>query len=305
MVFGKLREGLSRTRNRIAHALRRLGGDTSTAQSLEALEEILYTADVGPLAGELLADAEKQLRGGRLAGPKELPEYLRGRLSGLVQGPEGDPLPLRPKGPTVVLIAGVNGSGKTTSVAKLAAWLQRRGNRVLVAAGDTFRAAAVEQLRIWCGRVGVDLVAGAPGADPAAVAHDAAEAALRHAVDVLLVDTAGRLHTQSNLMAELNKIGRVLGRKIEGAPHETLLVLDATTGQNAIQQARRFTQAVPVTGLILAKLDGTAKGGAVLGIGSELKLPVKFVGLGEQLEDLEVFHPGEFVDALLAAPQPA
>lgn len=304
MVFGRLRAGLARTRNRIAHALQRLSGDTSTAQSLEALEELLYAADVGPLAATLLAEAEQELRSGRLRAA-ELPRHLRQRLSQLVQGPEGDPLPRRPEGPTVVLIVGVNGSGKTTSVAKLVHWLQARGDRVLVAAGDTFRAAAVEQLRIWCGRAGVELIAGAAGGDPAAVAHDAAEAAIARKADVLIMDTAGRLHTQHNLMNELNKISRVLGRKIEGAPHETLLVLDATTGQNAIQQARQFTAAVPVSGLVLAKLDGTAKGGAVLSIGGELKLPVKFVGLGEQLEDFEVFQPQEFVDALLAEPQAA
>lgn len=301
MVLSRLRQGLARTRNRIAHALRRLGGDTSAADTLEALEELLYTADVGALAAELLAEADAMLRSGRLARPGELRAWLPGRLAGLVQGPADAAAPLALDGgpPAVVLVVGVNGSGKTTSVAKLVRWLQRRGHRPLVAAADTFRAAAVEQLTIWCERLGVDLIKGATGADPAAVAHDACDAARARGADVLVIDTAGRLHTQRNLMSELEKVARIAGRQVPGAPHETLLVLDATTGQNAIQQARRFGEIVPLSGVILAKLDGSAKGGAVLAIGRELGLPVKFVGLGEQLDDLAVFAPAEFVDALL------
>jgi len=300
MVLSRIRQGLRRTRNRIGDALRRLGGDASTAQTMEALEELLFAADVGPLAGELLEEADAQLRRGELAGPGEVPDWLRGRLREVVQGPDGEPLaPHQGDGPTVILVVGVNGSGKTTSIAKLLAWLKARDRKVIAAACDTFRAAAVEQLGVWCDRVGIDLVRGQPGADPAAVAHDAAGAALARGADYLVVDTAGRLHTQKNLMAELEKVARVLERRIPGAPHHTVLVLDATTGQNALQQARRFGDSVPLSGVVLTKLDGTAKGGATLAVGRELGLPVLFVGLGEGIDDLEVFDPGEFVDALL------
>ncbi len=301
MVFSRLKQGLARTRNKISHALRQLGGDTTTELTLEALEELLYTADVGPLSAELLDEAEGMLKSGRLAHPGELRGWLRERLAGLVQGPadRDAPLALDAGPPAVVLVVGVNGSGKTTSVAKLVRWLQLQGRKPLVAAADTYRAAAVEQLTIWCERLGVDLVRGAAGADPAAVVHDACDAARARGADVLVIDTAGRLHTQKNLMSELEKVARIASRRIEGAPHETLLVLDGTTGQNAVQQARQFGAIVPLDGVILSKLDGTAKGGAVLAIGRELGTPVKFVGLGEQVEDLEVFDPAEFVDALL------
>lgn len=299
MVFARLRAGLSRTRNKIRHAMRTLGGDRSTAETLEALEEILYTADVGPLAGELLEEAEAELKAGRLAGPGEMEAWLRARLLETIQGPDQeDPVPLLDAGPTVILVVGVNGAGKTTSIAKLVNWLQQRGKKVLVAAGDTFRAAAVEQLTIWCDRLGTDLIKSQQGADPAAVAHDGAEAAVARQADVLIVDTAGRLHTQKNLMSELEKISRVLGRKIDAAPHHTLLVLDATTGQNAVQQARLFGERVPLSGVILSKLDGTAKGGSVVSIGRQLGLPVCFVGLGEQVDDFEVFDPEAFLEAL-------
>jgi fused signal recognition particle receptor len=300
MVFARLRAGLSRTRNKIRHAMRTLGGDQTTAETLEALEEILYTADVGPLAGELLEAAEAELKAGRLAQPGEIQDWLHTQLLEAVLGPGSDPLPLVENGPTVVLVVGVNGAGKTTSIAKLVNLLQKQGRKVLVAAGDTFRAAAVEQLTIWCDRLGADLIKSQQGADPAAVAHDGAEAALARKADVLIVDTAGRLHTQKNLMSELEKISRVLGRKIDAAPHHTLLVLDATTGQNAVQQARQFGECVPLSGVILSKLDGTAKGGAVVSIGRQLGLPVCYVGLGEQIDDFEVFHPSEFLEALFA-----
>lgn len=300
MVFSRFRKGLTRTRNRISHALRRLSGDATTAETLEALEEVLYAADVGPLATELLDEVESELKKGNLAKPGEMPIWLRQRLLEVMLGPEGDPLPLtNESGPTVILVVGVNGSGKTTSIAKLIHWLRAQDKSVLVGACDTFRAAAVEQLAIWCERTGVDLIKGEQGSDPAAVAHDAAQAAKARGVDVLLVDTAGRLHTQKNLMAELEKVSRVIGRQIEGAPHHTVLVLDATTGQNAVQQARQFGASVPLSGVFLTKLDGTAKGGATLSIGHQLGLPVLFVGLGESNEDLEVFEPESFLDALL------
>ena len=202
------------------------------------------------------------------------------------------------EGPTVILVVGVNGSGKTTSIAKLAGWLRDQGKSVVLAAGDTFRAAAVEQLTIWSKRLGVEIVKQGMGADPAAVAYDAIEAAVARKADALIVDTAGRLHTQDHLMRELEKIRRVLGKRIPEAPHETLLVLDATVGQNAVQQARCFGEVAPVTGIFLAKLDGTAKGGAVLSIRDELDLPVKFVGLGETPADIERFDAEVFVEAL-------
>ncbi|MFK5954964.1 MAG: signal recognition particle-docking protein FtsY [Planctomycetota bacterium] len=300
MVFARLKKGLSRTRNRISNAMRRLAGDNSKEETLDALEELLYSADVGPLATELLEEVEAELNKGNLARAGEMPVWLRSKLLEVAQGPDGDPLPLTAEsGPTVVLVVGVNGSGKTTSIAKLITWLRNRNQSVLVAACDTFRAAAVEQLAIWCERTDVELIKGEQGSDPAAVAHDAAQAAKARDVDVLLVDTAGRLHTQKNLMKELEKVSRVIGRQIEGAPHHTVLVLDATTGQNAIQQARQFGESVPLSGVFLTKLDGTAKGGATLSIGHQLGLPVLFVGLGESKEDIEVFEPESFLDALL------
>ena len=300
MVFSKLRASLSRTRNRISHALRRLSGDATMSEALEALEEVLYTADVGALAGELIEQAEQEAARGSFDSPADLSPWLHERLSEWVQGPSGDPLPPQPNGgPRVLMIVGVNGAGKTTSIAKMVQWLRDRGDSVLVGAGDTFRAAAVEQLQVWCDRADVQLVKGAQGADPAAVAHDAASAAVARGVDYLVLDTAGRLHTQKNLMSELEKISRVLGKIIPDAPHETILILDATTGQNAVQQARLFGQSVPLSGVVLAKLDGTAKGGAVLSIGRELQLPVKFAGLGEGIHDLEVFDPTAYVNALL------
>ena len=202
--------------------------------------------------------------------------------------------------PTVILVAGVNGSGKTTSIAKLAHHYTAEGRKVILAAADTFRAAAVEQLTIWADRIGVQIIKHQTGADPAAVAFDAVEAAVARKADVLLVDTAGRLHTQENLMRELEKVHRVLGKKIPGAPHECILVLDATTGQNAIQQVKMFSQAIPVSGLFLAKLDGSAKGGAIIAIREEVDVPVKFIGVGEGPEDVEPFRADEFVEALFA-----
>jgi len=201
--------------------------------------------------------------------------------------------------PTVILVVGVNGSGKTTTIAKLAHRFQAHGKRVLLGAGDTFRAAAADQLEVWAQRNGAEIVRGKSGSDPASVAFESVDAAVARGVDAVLVDTAGRLHTQKNLMEELQKVRRVIGRRLPGAPHETLLVLDATNGQNAIQQAKLFTAAVEVTGLVLAKLDGTARGGAVFGIQSALGLPVRYIGTGEKLELLEPFDPEVFVDAIL------
>jgi fused signal recognition particle receptor len=220
---------------------------------------------------------------------------------------EEQTLNLSSEKPSVILVCGVNGAGKTTSIAKLAKRLVDDGHKVLLAAGDTFRAAAVEQLGIWAERIGCDIVKANMGEDPGAVAYNAAEAALARSADILIVDTAGRLQTKKNLMAELEKIGRVLDKKIPGAPHEVLLVLDATTGQNAISQAEHFNACVPVTGLFLSKLDGTAKGGIVVAIKEQLDIPVKFIGVGEQMDDVQVFDANDFVDALFvdAATAPA
>ena len=303
MVFGflrKLKDGLVKTRESLARGFRKVLaiGRRLDARSAEELEEVLISADLGvKLSAELAAKAEMAYRQREVKRPEELSEFVRREIQRMLPARECSEA-LAAAGPTVVLVVGVNGSGKTTSCAKLARRHQAAGRRVILAAADTFRAAATEQLTVWAGRVGVDIVRGGEGADPAAVVFDAAEAAVARKVDVLLVDTAGRLHTKENLMRELEKIRRVVGRKIPGAPHETLLVLDATTGQNAISQAKLFTEGVGVTGLVLAKLDGTAKGGVVLGIWNEVRVPVKFVGLGEGFDDLAPFDAAGFVDAI-------
>jgi fused signal recognition particle receptor len=222
--------------------------------------------------------------------------FVKAQLKGLLSA--GGEVHWAASGPTVILVAGVNGSGKTTSIAKLARRFQNEGKKVMVAACDTFRAAAVEQLTIWSQRIGCEIVKNQPGSDPGAVAHDACERARARGFDVLIVDTAGRLHTQTHLMRELEKIHRVVSKQVPGAPHEVLLVLDATTGQNAINQAEQFKKTVACTGIILAKLDGTAKGGAIFTIKQKLDLPVKFVGVGEKLDDLEPFDPDTYVEAL-------
>jgi fused signal recognition particle receptor len=300
-VLGKLFRGLSKTRERLAAGLSRLFtlGRKLDEELLDQLEEVLYTADLGPTGAEVVEELKTAYRRKQIREASEVLPYLRRQLLARLADGSAE-LARAAQGPTVVLVVGVNGSGKTTSLAKLAHLLASRGERVLVGAGDTFRAAAVEQLARWCERIGVDLIKQASGADPAAVAFDACAAAVARGVDYLILDTAGRLHTQRNLMEELRKIVRVVARQIPGAPHETLLVLDATTGQNAIRQAQEFMAAAEVTGLVLAKMDGTAKGGAVFGIRERVRLPVKFVGVGEQLEDLEPFDAEAFVDAVLA-----
>ncbi len=300
MVFEKFKQGLSRTRNKIGHLMRALRNDSSLEDTIDILEELFYTADIGPLAAELLESAEQQLKSGELADPSELEGWLKNELAKVLLGPDGVPLAKNPDGPTVILVAGVNGAGKTTSIAKLCHWLTSRGDSVMVAACDTFRAAAVEQLQVWCERTGAICIAGQANSEPASVAHDAAQSARSKQVDYLIVDTAGRLHTQKNLMAELNKVARVLNRIIPNSPHHSLLVLDGTTGQNAIQQAKLFGECIAISGIVLSKLDGTAKGGATLSISKQLRLPVLFVGLGEAKEDLEVFDPANFIDALFS-----
>ena len=263
-------------------------------------EELLIEADVGVgLAMELLDRARDRSRGTRSA--DEVFEALKADILDVLTAVEGAPHGASEQKPLVVLVVGVNGAGKTTSIAKLAALFRAEGKRVVLAAADTFRAAAIEQLQHWGERAGADVIAHNQGGDPAAVAFDAMQAARARGADVLIVDTAGRLHTKSNLMEEMKKIGRVLGRVDDAAPHEVLLVLDATTGQNGLAQAKEFTQAVGCTGIVLTKLDGTAKGGVVLAIARELGLPVRFVGTGEGMNDLSPFAPEEYVEALFSA----
>jgi len=256
--------------------------------------------------GRMIGEIRERWRMGKIKNGDEAEQIVREHiLEILTRVPETDrELRMAASGPTVILVAGINGAGKTTSIAKLAWILKNQMNKkVMVCASDTFRAAAVDQLTIWSERIGVEIVKHKMGADPAAVAYDACEAAKARAMDILIVDTAGRLHTQDNLMRELTKIRDVVAKRIPGAPHEVLLVLDATTGQNAIQQAKHFGAAIGVTGIFLAKLDGTAKGGVVISIHDQLNIPVKFVGLGETPEDIETFDPQRFVAALFGEKQ--
>ena len=265
---------------------------------LGELERTLYLADVGGDAIAKIVDRVRQaFHDKEITGDVEA--FVKQQLKELLTASQTG-IQYAASGPTVVMIAGVNGSGKTTSIAKLAKRCKGEGKKVMVAACDTFRAAAVEQLTIWSQRLGCDIVKNAQGSDPASVAHDACEKAKARDFDVLIVDTAGRLHTQTHLMRELEKIRRVVQKQIDGAPHEVLLVLDATTGQNAIAQAEKFKKTVDCTGIILAKLDGTAKGGAIFAIKQKLGLPVKFIGVGEKLDDLEPFDPEAYVEALFA-----
>lgn len=272
-------------------------------QFLSEMEEKFLRADIGVQnVDRLMNEVRERWRLGRIRNADECLGIIRQQL--LSNWPDLDrSLKFASTGPTVILVAGINGAGKTTSISKLA-WLLKNelGKKVMLCASDTFRAAAVDQLSIWAERIGVEIVKHKMGADPAAVAYDACEAAKSRDMDVLIVDTAGRLHTQEHLMRELTKIRDVVSRRIEGAPHEVMLVLDATTGQNAVHQARQFSQAINVTGLMLAKLDGTARGGVVLSIRDQLDIPVKFIGLGETPQDIESFDPERFIDALFGEP---
>jgi fused signal recognition particle receptor len=270
--------------------------------SIEALEEVLLTSDFGvPATMRLIDHVEDLARRGRIRTEAEFRQALESAIVAVLARPAAD-LEIRfaAAPPTVILLVGVNGVGKTTTAGKLAHRLRADGRSVLMAAGDTFRAGAIDQLAIWADRVGADFVGAKPGADPAAVAFDAVEAALNRGRDVVLVDTAGRLHTQDDLMAELAKVHRVVARKLDAAPHETLLVLDATVGQSALAQGRTFSAALPLTGLVLAKLDSTARGGVVVALAEELKLPVKLVGTGEAADRLEVFDDARFARSILA-----
>ena len=299
-AFEKLSSGLTRTKQKFLGGLKSLlSGRALDAELLDELEARLIEADFGVAATRRITDdLQLAYKEKRLTRGEEVLEFLKTELK-KYWPPVDRAVQHAPAPPTVILVAGINGAGKTTSIAKLAWLFKSQGKKVVLAAADTFRAAAVEQLTIWSDRIGVELIKGS-GSDPAAVVYDACDAALARKADVLLVDTAGRLHTQDHLMRELTKIRNVVAKKIPGSPHEVLLVLDATTGQNAIHQAKAFTAAINVTGIFLAKLDGTAKGGIVVAIRNEVHLPVKFIGLGESYEDVEPFDPDQFVDALFA-----
>src|SRR5512147_876117 len=298
-VLKSLREGLSKTRKNLAEKIGTLVlGEKIDESFLDELEEALIASDVGvDTARFVLRDLKERFKRNELGTPQQVKERLKQVLVEILSA-RARTLTLGPP-PAVVLVVGVNGTGKTTTIGKLSQRLQTEGKKVMLAAGDTFRAAAAEQLAIWGERVGIPVIKHREGADPGAVAFDAVSALKARSYDVLIVDTAGRLHTKSNLMEELKKVKRILERELPGAPHETLLVVDSTTGQNALAQAKMFHQTVGITGIVLTKLDGTPKGGMVFSITRELSLPVKFIGIGEAVEDLRSFDPKEVVDALL------
>lgn len=301
--FNRIKEGLAKTRSVVGGALRKLIGVGRKIDQafLDQLEDTLLQADIGVAkTEEIIAELKAKYKAGEMAPGEELLDLLKRSLRAELQAPVDQELAWAASGPTVVLIVGVNGAGKTTTIAKLAKRYKDQGKNVLIAAGDTYRAAAIEQLSIWAGRAGVDIVKTHDGGDAAAVAFDAVAAAEARKADLVLIDTAGRLHNKEHLMRELEKIRRVIQKRLPTAPHETLLVLDATAGQNAIQQAKVFGAAMGVTGLVLTKLDGTAKGGVTITIRRELKLPVRFIGVGEKIEDLQPFDPDAFIEAIFS-----
>ncbi len=300
-AVAKLKQGLARTSESTGKTVRNLlVGKPLSAELLRDLEKALIQADVGiRTAIELRKDIQAMWERSEIHTGDEAWEMLKAQL--IAYFPDEDRrLKMADAGTTVILVAGINGAGKTTSIAKLCKALRDENKTVLLAACDTFRAAAVEQLEVWSGRLGVQVIKGQQGGDPAAVAFDAAEAAVARGADVLIVDTAGRLHTQSHLMDQLSKIQRVIQKQIPDAPHEVLLVIDATTGQNGVNQAKVFAESVDVTGIFLSKLDGTARGGIVIAIREALNLPVKFIGVGETPDDVEPFVPDQFIDAMFA-----
>lgn len=299
--MGKLKAGLAKTRESLLGKIDDLflGQGEITEEFYEELEAILIQADLGvDVTLKLVENLRQRSRQERIKDAATLQSVLKEELKALI-GP-GGLLARNPEGPTVVMVVGVNGTGKTTSTGKLAYHLKREGYSVLLGAADTFRAAAIEQLEVWGERAGAEVIKHQMGSDPAAVAFDTVQAGLSRKADYILIDTAGRLHTQTNLMNELEKVGRVIGKALPGAPHEILLVLDATTGQNALSQAKLFAQATPISGLVLTKLDGTAKGGIVAAVTEKLQVPVKFIGLGEGADDLKPFDTEAFVEALFS-----
>jgi fused signal recognition particle receptor len=300
-LFSKFKAGLQKTHARLVHELQRIvtGSPRLSESSLEELEHALLSADLGTAMARKIADAVKAAYESQGGGGRDVLAIAMREVEAGLASPH-TALRRQAHGLTVVSVVGVNGTGKTTTSAKLAHLVGARGQLAMLAACDTFRAAAIEQIKLWGQRLKVEVVAGGYNADPAAVAHDAIAAALARKADYLFVDTAGRLHTKANLMKELQKVHRVMDKQLAGAPHEVLLVLDATTGMNALQQAREFHKAVPLTGLVVTKLDGTSKGGMVVAIQHELGLPVKFIGLGEQPDDLQPFDATPFAQALFS-----
>jgi fused signal recognition particle receptor len=298
-MFRRLRENMRKTRQALATEIQATLFEDLSDETWERLEEALIYADVGArTTAQVVEQLEREATAGSITGGEALTNRLIELLAGIAKTGD-DHIDLRPE-PTVILVAGVNGTGKTTTVGKLSWHLSKElGRKVVLGAADTFRAAGVEQLELWAQRAGVGFVKGPPDADPGAVAYDAIATGRREGADVVIIDTAGRLHTQDDLMAELAKVRRVIGKQIPEAPHETLLTVDATTGQNGLRQARLFSEAVSVDGLVLTKLDGTAKGGIALAIAHELGIPVKLIGVGEQLEDLRPFDADEFARALV------
>lgn len=301
-LFGRLKEQLSKTRNSFVKRVDSLflGKKEIDDELLDELEEILITADLGvKTVMELLENARDKVSRNELGDPQALKSVLKDKMIDfLLSAEKAKEIAMPAEGPFVIMVTGVNGVGKTTSIGKIANKFVKSGQKVLLVAADTFRAAAVDQLKIWGERIGVDVIAQKTGADPSSVVYDALDHATANNYDVIIVDTAGRMHTKVNLMEELKKIKRVIGKKLAGAPHEVMLVIDATTGQNGISQTRQFNEAVGVTGLTLTKLDGTAKGGIVVNICREFNIPIRFVGIGEKLDDLRDFDPQEFVQAL-------
>jgi fused signal recognition particle receptor len=309
--FDRLKQGLQKTKQLLQTDVRDLfkSGEIVTEQQLEKFEAALVRTDMGvAAAGKIIAALRTEYLG-RTVQLADVWTTVKTTLKDLLHGRDGQrwnvdqplsPLQTAASRPTVILVSGVNGAGKTTTIAKLARLIQTSGHTVMLAAGDTFRAAAVEQLTLWSQRLGCPIVTKPHGSDPAAVAFAGCEAAVKEGVDYVIIDTAGRLHTQQNLMKELEKIRRVIDKLIPGAPHESLLVIDATTGQNGVHQARQFGEAIHCTGIVLTKLDGTAKGGVVVAIRQQMGFPVKYVGVGEQIDDLQLFDPDSFVDALVA-----
>ncbi len=301
-MFKRLKEKIARSRGGFIRQLDELftGRKEISPELLEEIEEILVMADMGiSTVQEIIDRLQDEVSRGEISDPEALRDRLKDQIKAIFfRSKKQNTLDREGVRPWVILVVGVNGVGKTTSIAKLAWRFKQEGKEVILVAADTFRAAAVEQLQKWGERMGVPVVSQRPGADPSAVAFDGIETAISRGADVVIVDTAGRLHTQVNLMKELQKIKRVIGKKMPGAPHETLLVLDATTGQNAISQAKTFCEATDVTGIVLTKLDGTAKGGIVASIVHEMNIPVRYIGIGEQMEDLRPFGPDQFVEAL-------
>ena len=300
-LFRRLQESLSKTRDSLVSRVDNLflGKKEIDAQLLDELEEILITADLGVnTTMDLLDEIRSKVSRQELKDPQALKLALKEKILTFFAGYDATEMKMPEYGPFIIMVVGVNGVGKTTTIGKMASKFVRSGRSVLLVAGDTFRAAAIDQLKVWGERVGVDVVAKEHGADPSSVIYDGLDYGVAKNFDVILVDTAGRLHTKVNLMEELKKIKRVINKKIAAAPHEIMLILDATTGQNSLSQAKLFNEAVGLTGLTLTKLDGTAKGGIVVNISHDFNIPIRFIGIGEKLEDLRDFDPGEFIEAL-------